>query len=52
MMPELGKYALAVLSSYGVSLAMLVTLAALSLARARRMRRELATLEKRLRGNG
>ena len=51
-MPELGKYALAVLSSYGVSLALLAALCAFSLIRARRMRRDLAALEKRVRRNG
>lgn len=51
-MPELGKYALAVLASYGVSLAMLVGLSALSMARARRVRGQLAALEQRLRRNG
>jgi heme exporter protein D len=52
MMPELGKYAVAVLSSYGVSVAMLAAICALSLMRARRMRRDLATLEQRMRRNG
>ncbi|PVA09942.1 heme exporter protein CcmD [Pelagivirga sediminicola] len=51
-MPELGKYAVAVLSSYGVSIALLVVLCAVSLGRARRMRRELAALEQRMRKNG
>ena len=51
-MPELGKYAVAVLASYGVSLALLGALGALSMMRARRMRQQLETLEKRVRGNG
>jgi heme exporter protein D len=52
MMPELGKYAVAVLSSYGLSLALLGVLAALSVARARRVRAQLNALEQRVRGNG
>lgn len=52
MMPELGKYALAVLASWGITLALLAGLSALSLARARRVRRQLAVLEQRLRDNG
>ncbi|MCQ0092003.1 heme exporter protein CcmD [Roseovarius sp. M141] len=51
-MPELGKYAFAVLSSYGISVAILAALCALSLMRARRMRHELAVLEQRMRRNG
>jgi heme exporter protein D len=51
-MPELGKYAVEVLSSYGVSLALLGVLGALSLMRARRVRQQLEALERRLRGNG
>ncbi|SDN35956.1 heme exporter protein D [Lutimaribacter pacificus] len=52
MMPELGKYAGAVLSSYGISLALLLLLVAVSVRRARRMRRELEEVEKRIRRNG
>ena len=52
MMPDLGKYAFAVLASYGASLALLGVLGAISLARARSMRRQLETLERKLRGNG
>jgi heme exporter protein D len=52
MMPELGKYAVEVLSSYGVSLALLGGLGALSVVRAGRVRRQLAALEQRIRGNG
>jgi len=52
MMPELGKYAVEVLSSYGVSVAMILALVWLSVARARRVRADLAALENRVRGNG
>ncbi|MFX0543444.1 heme exporter protein CcmD [Roseovarius sp. S4756] len=51
-MPELGKYALAVLGSYGVTLALLGALGALTVLRAQRVRRQLETLEKRMRKNG
>ncbi len=51
-MPELGKYAVAVLSSYGISVAILAALCAISLMRARRMRRDLAAIEQRMRRNG
>ena len=47
MMPELGKYAATVLSSYGISILLLVALTALSLRRAARVRRELAAVEAR-----
>ncbi len=52
MMPELGKYVFAVLGSYGISVAMLVVLCALSLMRARKMRRDLAVIEQRMRRDG
>jgi heme exporter protein D len=49
MMPELGKYAFAVLSSYAVSLGLIALLVGLTLRRARRVRRALARVEERLR---
>lgn len=48
MMPELGKYAGAVLSSYAVSLGLIVALVALSVWRARRVRAELEKVEERV----
>lgn len=51
-MPELGKYAVAVLSSYGISVTLLVALCALSVIRARRMRRDLKAVEERMRKDG
>lgn len=51
-MPDLGKYAAAVLSAYGVSLALLVLLIALSLWRSALVRRALAAQEERMRRNG
>lgn len=52
MMPELGKYAAEVLSSYAISIAILAALSWLSLRRARRVRAELETVEKRTRNRG
>jgi heme exporter protein D len=52
MMPELGKYAAAVLSSYAISVGILALLCAFSLIRARRVRRDLAALEERMQRNG
>ncbi|TCP61890.1 heme exporter protein D [Rhodovulum bhavnagarense] len=47
MIPELGKYAGAVLSSYGLSLALMAGLVILSLWRGARVRRQLAEIEAR-----
>jgi len=48
MMPDLGKYAGAVLSSYAVSLLLIVALVALSIWRARRVRADLDRIEERV----
>ncbi|WIV49565.1 heme exporter protein CcmD [Marivivens sp. LCG002] len=45
-MPELGKYAVHVLSSYGLSLALLVGIVAVSLVRSRSVKARLEALEK------
>ncbi len=52
MMPDLGKYAFAVLSSYGVALGLIGVLVALSVARSRKVRAELAKIEERVQRNG
>ncbi len=52
MMPELGKYAVAVMGSYVVSIGLLAVLAWLSIGRARRLKAQLRDVEKRIRGNG
>lgn len=52
MMPELGKYASAVLSSYGISLALLVLLVAVSVRRSRKVKAELARVETKGKANG
>lgn len=47
MMPELGKYAVAVLSSYGASVVLLAGIVALSVWQGRRVKRQLAEVEAR-----
>lgn len=49
MMPELGKYAFAVLSSYGATIALLLALVALSLWRGRQVKAALDAAEARAR---
>ena len=51
-MPDLGKYAEAVLSSYAVSIGLIVALVAVSVLRARRVRAQLDEVEQRSRRNG
>jgi len=48
-MPELGKYAFAVLSSYAVTLIGIAVLIAITLWRARKVRRDLARAETMMR---
>ena len=50
MMPDLGKYAFAVLSSYGASLALLGLIVLLTLWQGRRVKRRLAEVEARAEG--
>ena len=52
MMPDLGKYAFAVLASYGVSLGMIVALVWWSVARSRRVRAALEKIENQRNANG
>ncbi|QYX57905.1 heme exporter protein CcmD [Roseovarius sp. SCSIO 43702] len=49
MMPDLGKYAVEVMASYAVSLALIAGLVWLSLHRARKARRALEEIETRRR---
>lgn len=51
-MPDLGKYAEAVLSSYAVSIGLIVALVAVSVLRARKVRAQLDEVEQRSRRNG
>ena len=52
MMPDLGKYAVSVLGSYGVSIALILVLVAGSVWRARRVRDALERVETRVKRNG
>lgn len=47
MMPDLGKYAFAVLGSYGVALAAIAGMVVWSVLRDRRVQRQLRSLEAR-----
>ena len=48
MMPDLGKYAVTVLSAYGISLALIAGLIVLSLVQSRRARRQLENAKRRV----
>jgi heme exporter protein D len=52
MMPDLGKYADAVLSSYAVSIVLIIVMVAVSVLRARKVRAQLDEVEARSRRNG
>ncbi len=52
MMPDLGKYAEAVLSSYALSIVLIAGLIAVSLIRARRVKKDLQGIERRVKTNG
>ncbi|WP_103333355.1 heme exporter protein CcmD [Pseudotabrizicola formosa] len=47
MIPDLGRYAVAVLSSYGATLALVAAVIALTLWQGRRVKRQLAEVEAR-----
>lgn len=51
-MPDLGKYAVTVLSAYGVSLVLVAGLIVASLWRSARVRKALAAQEARMQQNG
>jgi heme exporter protein D len=52
MMPDLGKYAEAVLSSYAVSIALIAALVALSVWRGRRVKAQLDAVERKAKHDG
>ncbi len=52
MIPDLGKYADAVLSSYAASIALLVALVVFSILRGRKVRAEMEKIEQRVTRNG
>ncbi|MFV1492503.1 heme exporter protein CcmD [Phaeobacter sp. JH20_36] len=51
-MPDLGKYAVEVLSSYGASLVLLAGLLVITFARGRRIRREMQAMEQQMQTRG
>ena len=51
-MPDLGKYAVEVLSAYGISLALIFGLLAVSLIKGQRARKALALAEAEQKSNG
>lgn len=51
-MPDLGKYAEAVLSSYAISLLLLGAIVLLSLYRSRRVKKELQDIERKMKSDG
>ena len=52
MIPELGKYAVEVVSSYAITVALMLGLVWLSLRRSRRVKDALAEVEDRMRRHG
>ena len=52
MMPDLGKYAVEVLSAYAVSIGLIVAIVLLSLSQARRVKAELNEIENRRKSRG
>lgn len=52
MMPDLGKYAEAVLSSYAVSVVLIVALVVMSVLRSRRVKKQLEEIERKVKSNG
>ncbi len=52
MMPDLGKYAESVLSSYAVSIALIAGLIVFSVMRANRVKKQLQEIENKVKSNG
>jgi heme exporter protein D len=52
MLPDLGKYAYAVLSAYGASIVLLVGLVVISVVKGRRVRKQMQDVEARGEQNG
>ena len=52
MLPDLGKYADAVLSAYGASIVLLVGLVIISVVKGRRVRKQMQDIEARGEQNG
>ncbi len=51
-MPDLGKYADAVLSAYAASIVLLIVIVAMTLIRGRKVRAEMDTIENRVKRDG
>ncbi|SHK75359.1 heme exporter protein D [Roseovarius marisflavi] len=51
-MPDLGKYAEAVLSSYAISIAIIIGLIVVSVMRANRVNKQLQEIENKVKNNG
>jgi heme exporter protein D len=51
-MPDLGKYADAVLSAYAASIVLLVVIVAMTLVRGRKVRAEMNAIENRVKQDG
>ena len=51
-MPDLGKYADAVLSSYAVSIVLITGLVAISVWRAKKVKKQLESIEEKVKSNG
>ena len=52
MIPDLGKYTVTVLGSYGATIALLVGLVVVTLLRGRRVKRALDAQEERMKSHG
>ena len=52
MMPDLGKYADAVLSAYAASIVLLIVIVAMTLIRGRKVRAEMDAIENRVKRDG
>lgn len=52
MMPDLGKYADAVLSAYAASIVLLVVIVAMTLIRGRKVRADMEKIEQRVKRDG
>ena len=51
-MPDLGKYADAVLSSYAVSIVLITVLVVMSVWRAKKVKKQLESIEEKVKSNG
>lgn len=52
MLPDLGKYAVTVLSAYGASILLLVGLLVMTVVKGRRVRKQMDVVESKVKKNG